>query len=363
MSKIKVLVCDDSALMRRQLTQLIESDSELLVIGAARDGLDALDKARALSPDVITMDINMPGIDGITALQIINEEEIAPVIMVSSLTQRGAETTVEAMLLGAFDFVAKPSGTVSADMSIVARELIRKIKAATVNGTLSRITREPDNAQKRFIETQQRESRVQKRRQSGTEGVSGIGFKAVAIGISTGGPKTLMQVLPYLPPTLHAAVFVVQHMPPTFTNSFARRINDNSQMKCCESEAGMTVEPGTIYLAKGGYHMGLYQERSGKISIRASRTPSHAFVPSVDVMMASVLDVFGADTVGVLMTGMGDDGADSMVKIREADGVTIAESEESAIVFGMPQEAIRRGGAETVLPSWGIADAIIRAVR
>lgn len=359
METIKVLVCDDSALMRKQLTRIIETDPELKVIGTARDGNDAVEKARDLRPDVVTMDINMPGIDGITALQIIIEERIAPVLMVSSLTQQGAVATLEAMALGAFDYVSKPGGTVTADMGPVSRDMIRKLKAATISGTIEKLRRKPTDAQVRLARARQREVRGQKHRSCRS---GGIRYKAVALGISTGGPKTLLEVLPFVPADINAAVFVVQHMPPSFTSSFAKRINDSCPMRCLESEPGMRVEPGTIYLGKGGYHMTLHKKSDDEIVLRAPKRPEHIFMPSVDVMMESVLSVFGPDTIGVLMTGMGDDGAETMVKIRQAQGATIAESEESAIVFGMPQEAIKRGGAEVVAPSWEMAEEIIRAV-
>jgi two-component system chemotaxis response regulator CheB len=184
----------------------------------------------------------------------------------------------------------------------------------------------------------------------------------VVIGISTGGPKTLFDVLPHLPRDLNAAVFVVQHMPPAFTHSFARRIDSQCPMKCTEASPGTVVEPGNIYLGKGGFHLALFKKLTGTVVLRTPTRPEHPFIPSVDVMMESVLEVFGSDTIGVLMTGMGDDGADAMIKIRKAGGRTIAESEESAIVFGMPREAIERGGAEIIAPSWNIAGEIDRAV-
>ena len=161
---------------------------------------------------------------------------------------------------------------------------------------------------------------------------------------------------------MNAAVFLVQHMPEKFIPSFAKRIDDHSPMRCREVEAGMEIEPGVIYIGTGGCHLTLYKKLSRKIVIRTPKLPVHAFIPSVDIMMQSVLDVFGADTIGVLMTGMGDDGANSMVAIHQADGITIAESEESAIVFGMPQEAIKRGGARIISPSWDIAAEIVKAV-
>ncbi len=353
-----MLVCDDSALMRKLLKEIINSDPILNVCGTARDGKDAVIKARELKPDVITMDINMPGLDGITALQIITEEKIAPVIMVSSLTQEGAVTTFEALELGAFDYVAKPGGTVSTNIKAVSEELIRKIKAAAGVGILEKLNREKLKAK----QVSKRSVRAEKRAVTYRRKTPKLGYKAVAIGISTGGPKTIFDVLPYLPENLNAAVFLVQHMPPTFTSSFARRIDSASKLKCVEAEAGMEVDKGVIYLARGGKHLTLFKKSDGHILIRTPSKPDHLFIPSVDVMMESVLSVFGEDTVGVLMTGMGDDGAEAMVKIREAGGITIAESEESAIVFGMPAEAIKRGGADIVAPSWEIAEEIIKAV-
>ncbi|MBF0398606.1 MAG: chemotaxis response regulator protein-glutamate methylesterase [Desulfobacterales bacterium] len=350
MDKIRVLVCDDSALMRTSLKKIIESDPELSVIASARDGEDAIQKARDLKPDVITMDINMPGIDGITALQIIVSEGIAPVLMVSSLTQQGVSTTFEALALGAFDYVAKPGGTVSVQLSAVAHEIIQKIKAAVRPGTLRKLKRKTSL------------SNVPTKIQKISSKKSKTGFKAIAMGISTGGPKTLFDVLPFLPRDLNAPIFLVQHMPAKFIPSFADRIDKNCQMKCVVAEAATKVEPGIIYLGKGDYHLTLFGKTTHNILIRNTTKPKQLFMPSVDIMMRSVLEVFGADTIGVLMTGMGDDGADAMVEITRAGGITIAESEESAIVFGMPQEAIKRGGARIIKPAWEIADEIIKAV-
>ncbi len=359
---INVLICDDSALMRRNLSRIIEGDSGLRVAGTARDGQDAIDKARELLPDVITMDINMPVIDGITALQIIVEEGIAPVIMVSSLTQEGAATTFQAMALGAFDYVSKPGGTVTVRMESTAHELISKIRAAAKPGTLKRLkTKSRPLERCNKIRTASR-SVTSVAAPSQPSAGAGLGYKAVAMGISTGGPKTLFDVLPLLPRDLNAAVFLVQHMPGKFIPSFAKRIDDHSPMRCIEVEAGMEIEPGVIYIGTGGYHLNLYKKLSRRIVIRTPKQPVHQFIPSVDIMMQSVLEVFGTDTIGVLMTGMGDDGADSMVAIHQAGGITIAESEESAIVFGMPQEAIKRGGARIIKPCWDIASEIVKAV-
>ncbi len=343
MDKIRVLVADDSALMRKQIKDMLESDPRIEVIATARDGEDTIEKARKFEPDVITLDINMPKMDGLTALQILVEEEIAPVIMVSSLTQEGSIITFEALELGAFDYVAKPGGTISLNIKQVKDELIAKVKAAARKGVLKRLKR------KKRVSVKRISGRVKDK-------------KAVAIGISTGGPKTLMDVVPYLPEDLPAAVFIVQHMPPAFTKSFAERLDKNSKIRVVEAEAGLEAENGLGILGKGGYHLTVFKKLTGSVIVRTPSKPEHLFMPSADIMMESVLQVYGENTIGVLMTGMGDDGANAMVKIKEAGGITIAESEETAIVFGMPKAAIERGGAKYVAPSYEIADLIVKAV-
>ncbi|MDD3898755.1 MAG: chemotaxis-specific protein-glutamate methyltransferase CheB, partial [Syntrophomonadaceae bacterium] len=301
-------------------------------------------------PDVITMDVNMPGQDGITALQYIVDEKICPVVMVSSLTQEGAVTTFEALELGAFDFVGKPGGTVSSNMESVAGELLSKVKLGASLKQKGRIS-----------DRLSRSRKMPKTKLKSSPG-SGKTTKAVAMGISTGGPKVIYEVLPLLPPDINAALFLVQHMPPNFTSTYVKRLNDACQLEVVEAQAGMKVEKGVLYVGSGGRHLNLVKTSTGDVMIRLASKPDHLFIPSVSVMMESVLSVYGARTVGVIMTGMGNDGADAMVNIRKAGGITIAESEESAIVFGMPGETVKRGGAEIVVPIWNIAAEIIKAV-
>lgn len=346
---IRVLIADDSALMRKTLKRILESDSGITVIGSARDGEDVVVKARELKPDLITMDVNMPKQDGITALQYIVSEKICPVIMVSSLTQEGAQTTFEALELGAFDFVGKPGGTVSADMNTVAEELVYKVKAAVGGG--SRLVTE------RLARTPAITVRRRARASSGNRIM-----KAVAMGISTGGPKMIYEVLPHIPRDINAAFFLVQHMPANFSAAYIKRLSDSCQLEVVEARAGTKIEPGHCYVGGGGRHLNVVKSANGEVVIRLTTRPEHLFVPSVSVMMDSVLNVYGQQTVGVIMTGMGNDGADSMVRIRQAGGATIAESEESAIVFGMPGDTIKRGGAEIIAPIWDIANEIVKAV-
>lgn len=353
--RIKVLIVDDSALMRKSLKEIIMTDTSLEVIGTARDGKDAIEKVHELEPDVITMDINMPIMDGLTSMQyILSEYPEIPIIMISSLTAEGALTTFEALELGAFDYVAKPSGTVSSNLHIVGREIIQKIKLA-YKGINKKSIRERVKRQKSIVSKKpsslKREPVLRVKEKT----------KVVAIGISTGGPGTLMEVLPMLPPDLEAAVVIVQHMPPSFTSSFAKRLDRACRIPIKEAEAGDIIQNGIGYLAPGGYQL-VVRGQGG--AIRLTSNPKTVFMPSVNVMMESMLDAYGGENViGVLMTGMGDDGADAMVKIQKAGGVTIAEDESTAVVFGMPREAIERGGAEIVVPSYKIADAIIKAVK
>jgi two-component system chemotaxis response regulator CheB len=350
MKKVRVLVADDSALMRQTLKRIIAASGDLELVGLARDGEDAIAKARELRPDVISMDINMPKLDGITALQTILQEGICPVVMVSSLTQKGAATTFECLELGAFDFVAKPDGTVSSNLGAVAEELISKLKAAARRGIVRRLQRT-------------REFRQPTRPPARATFPAASGNRAIAIGISTGGPATLQEVLPQIPADLPATIFLVQHMPPAFIASFAKRLNDNCSLTVVEARSGMPVEQGICYVAPGGRHLCLHRKMSGEVVIRTPTVPATLFVPSVGVMMASVLSIYGADTIGVLMTGIGDDGADQMVAIKQAGGHTIAESEETAVVYGMPREAVERGGACVIAPSHQVAEEILKQVR
>ncbi len=350
MGRIRVLVADDSALMRQTFKRIIAGSADLDLVGLARDGEDAVAKARELRPDVVSMDINMPKLDGITALQMILQEKICPVVMVSSLTQEGAATTFECLELGAFDFVAKPDGTVSSNMGAVADELIKKLKAAASRGIINRLQRNRERRQPRTLPLPSRFENVTRER-------------AVAIGISTGGPATLQEVLPLIPADIPASLFLVQHMPPAFVASFARRLDDHCSLKVVEAQSGMRVEPSVCYVAPGGMHLCLHRKMTGDVVIRTPTTPQTLFMPAVSVMMESVLKIYGKETVGVLMTGIGDDGADQMVAIKQAGGYTIAESEQTAVVYGMPREAYERGGACVVAPSYLVPEEIVRAVR
>lgn len=357
--KIKVLVVEDSAFMRKELKKILESDAEIEVV-FARDGEEGIAKAREIHPDVVTMDINLPKMDGITAMQYIVTENICPVLIISSLAQEGALITFEALELGAFDYIPKPGGTVSLNIKTVSEEIIAKVKQAAKSGAINRINKRM-NKVKEFNRYMKTASGIIQKKEviHPNKKVK----KAVAIGISTGGPKALAEIIPQIPEDFGAALFIVQHMPANFTKSFANRLNDHAHINIKEVEAGDIVAVNNGYLGKGGYHLLLRERPNGEIQVRLSTEIEHFFIPSVGVMMESVLAIFGKNTIGVLMTGMGDDGADAMVKIKNAGGITIAESEETAVVFGMPKEAIDRGGADIVVPSYRIIEEILKAIK
>jgi len=292
----------------------------------------------------------MPKLDGITALQMILAEKICPVIMLSSLTQQGSVETFECLALGAFDFVGKPDGTVSANLEAIGEDLVSKIRAAAASGTVKRV-RPPVAA-----------ARPPARPAIRSASAPSSDTRAIAIGISTGGPATISTVLPSLPADFPAPTFLVQHMPAAFISTYVSRLQKECAIEVLEAETGATVRPGTCYVAGNNLHLCAYRKLSGQIVLRQPSMPKTLFVPGVNVMMESVLAVYGRRTIGVLMTGIGDDGAEQMVRIRAAGGLTIAESEESCVVFGMPYQAIQRGGAEIVLPSWQIAERLVRAL-
>ena len=343
---ITVVIADDSALMRKMIKEILESDPVIQVMGAARNGKDAIELVHRYEPDVVTMDINMPVMDGITALQTIMMESPRPVVMLSSLTQEGAMTTFECIELGAVDFIGKPSGTISVDIDQQGHEIIEKVKQAAKSKPGSRLRKKdpPPAAGLNFSKSK-----------------DGIATRVVAIGVSTGGPKTIMEIVPSLPADLDAAVVMVQHMPVAFTAPFASRINASSEIDVCEAKSGDLLRPGHGYLARGGKHM-VFAKRSigaGAI-VRYVNYPNDVpHIPSVDVMMKSAVEVFHSRVTGVLLTGMGADGADGMVQIRQCGGHTIAEDESTCVVFGMPAQAIQRGGAKHVLPCHDIAEKIV----
>ena len=347
---IKVLIVDDSALMRRLLTTLFESTGDFS-IRLARNGTEAVEENRLFKPDVVTLDINMPEMDGITALSLIMAERPVPVVMVSSLTEKGALATFEALHLGAVDYITKPGGTISLSIDIVKEELLTKVRAAVsarvkgtgARGLAQRLREERENTPVKPIVVRR----------------SVAANSLVVIGVSTGGPRTLEDILPHLPLEFPCPVLVAQHMPPAFTRPFAQRMNEISQLTVVEASQPMTLEPGTVYIGKGGADM-VVGQRGGKLTVLPKpENKKFLWHPSVELLGRSILEHCDpARVIAVMLTGMGYDGADAFSEIKKRGGRTIAESEKTAVVFGMPAELIKRGGATVVLPLEEIANQI-----
>lgn len=348
---IRLLLVDDSALMRRQLSQIFAEAGDF-DIHQAKNGREAVEENHSFQPDVITLDINMPEMDGITALSLIMAERPVPVVMVSSLTEKGALATFEALNLGAVDYVAKPGGTISLDIDNVRQELLTKVRSAAKARLKRKSSLGLVQQLKKDRETVVRSVAV--RRGSMQDGV-------VIIGVSTGGPCTLEEILPQLPANLPWPVLVVQHMPSAFTKSFAERLNQQCALQVVEVSGPMAIEPGTIYIAKGGADMTVTMRCDKLTAFPKPENQQHLWHPSVELLGRSVLEYSDPKrVVAVMLTGMGYDGADAFAEIKKKGGRTIAESEESAVVFGMPAELIKRGGATLILPANKIAGQIVQ---
>ena len=336
-----VLVVDDSALVRKQLRGLIEELG--FEVDIARNGQEAVDKVAQENYAVITMDVNMPVMDGLTAVKEIMKINPTPILMVSSLTSDDAPTTMEALENGAIDYVAKP-GTFNVGLADTGDDLIQKIKS------LSRVNRrrllqmlEQKEARKREHKTHQPRSLPQR----SSRDIK----KVLLIGASTGGPGLIEDICAILPEGFDMPVCIVQHMPEKFTEAFAKRLEKVANLPVVESKANEELIPGVIYIAKGGTHLHFAKKVSGKVVLRHETDKNGRFFqPSVDEMMLSAVQVFDAkNLIGVLLTGIGDDGAEGMVAIKKGGGFTIAESERTATVYGMPKEAYDRGGVSEQL--------------
>ncbi|GAB6887508.1 chemotaxis-specific protein-glutamate methyltransferase CheB [Desulfothermus okinawensis JCM 13304] len=350
--RIKVLVVDDSALMRKYLREMLEHEFEVYT---ARDGEDALRQIREIDPDVVTLDINMPVMDGITCLTHIMSEFPRPVIMVSSLTEKGALVTFEALELGAVDYIPKPGGTVSLNIKQIKDELIKKIKAVVSRKSILKVR----NRLKREKIRVRHADKLPRKKIRTISGFKGI----VLIGSSTGGPSTLEEILSNLPGDFPLPILVAQHMPESFTRVFAKRLNKVCELEVVHVEKAIPLEPGKIYIAKGNADVEVKTRLKRVIAESVDEDPKYLWHPSVDKMVESALNTIPADKIiAVLLTGMGYDGAKTMAEVHRQGGKTIAESEETAVVFGMPRELIERNGADFVLPSYEIADKLAKLV-
>jgi two-component system chemotaxis response regulator CheB len=349
-AKIRVVVVDDSALVRSLLTDIINRQPDMQCIGAAADPLAAREMIRNLNPDVITLDVEMPRMDGLDFLDKLMRLRPMPVVMVSTLTERGADVTLRALELGAIDFVAKPKIGVADGLRLLADDITDKIRIAAK----ARVSKAKASAPSTAAASPRAAQPVALGRLS-TE-------KIIFIGASTGGTEATREVLAALPADV-PAVMITQHMPPGFTNSYAARLDGLCRMRVKEATDGERVLPGHAYIAPGGLHMAV--ERSGANYIARVRDgePVNRHKPSVEVLFLSAAKVVGPNALGVMLTGMGSDGAHAMKALRDAGSWNIAQDEASCVVFGMPKEAIAAGAVHEVLPLGGIAPRLIEHLR
>jgi two-component system chemotaxis response regulator CheB len=403
MKPIRVLIVDDSAFVRKALTTMLQGESDMEIVGLASNGQEAIERAAELKPDIITLDVEMPVMNGLEALKVIMEKTPTPVIMISSLTTEGATATIEAMSIGAVDFIPKQSTlTVQHTMK---EELLEKIRAISQSHSLkSRLSRtqqllsalsfrsskpqEKSASQDSQLDRLSLQDRIARRRESlktdttdtratdmppataqkplaevkltGRKRPAPATMKIVVLGVSTGGPLALHQVIPRLPADMPVGMLIVQHMPAHFTKSLADRLNSLSHVRVREAQDGDTLEPGLVLIAPGGLHMKIGKDHK---TIQVTPEPASTLHrPSVDVTLDSVLESFGGNALGVIMTGMGRDGCASMKKLHEKGGYIIAQDEESCVVYGMPKAVVDEGIADEVQPLELLADSIAACV-
>jgi len=345
---IKVLVVDDSAYNRMKITDMLESSPMVKVVGVALDGEDAIKKAINLKPDIITLDLEMPRMDGFTFLRIMASNFPTPTIVVSS--RNDSQNVFKALELGAVDFIEKPTHQASSELLKIRDELLYKVGMAA-QVSINRIKTLPVPA----VATPPAKLVV--------PAVPETEFSLVAIGASTGGPSALQTVLSMLPPDIPSAVVISQHMPPGFTKTFAGRLNKFSPFEVKEAENGDIVRPGRVLISPGGFNMTFIKNGA---SVAARLLPGEdmdRYVPSINRMFVSASELFGSRAVAVVMTGMGNDGKEGVVKIKSAGGKIIAQSEDTSVIFGMPREAIATGVVDLVLPLQGIAEGIVQCAK
>ncbi len=352
MKQTRILVVDDSAFMRRALKQMLESDPDIVVIDTARDGSEAVEKTVQLRPDLVTMDIEMPKMNGLDALRLIMEKRPTPVLMVSSLTSEGANVTLEAMELGALDFIPKNLSEMSVNILKVKEDLLKKVKLLAKKKLGRPVKRQAVKRPNISTLSKKFDSYTSQRR---------IGI--ISIGTSTGGPMALQKILPYLPANLPVGVVVAQHMPAAFTGTFAQRLNKISQLEIREAVNGDIIKQGVVLVAPGGKHMRV--KRIGAIETRVviSDEPKTAlYKPSVNELMLSVAEFYPGRALGVILTGMGNDGHAGIKAIKQSGGKAFAQDEESSVVYGMPRAVVDDNLADKVLPIDTMVGELINAV-
>lgn len=346
---IRVLVVDDSSFMRKAITRMLESDSSIKVVGQARDGLEALELVEKLKPDVITLDVEMPRMDGIETLKRIMESFPTPVIMFSALTKEGAEVTLKALELGAVDFIAKDFSNVSISIHSKENELLTKVKSVARNRLVFVIRRLRSALKSGSNREFQSKAKVN------------ASYEVLSIGASTGGPQALQMILSELPKDFPIPVVIAQHMPKIFTKSFSERLDTICEIRVKEAENREPLKPGVAYLAPGDSHMGL-KKTGSQVFVELIEDGKFVYRPSVDVLMSSVAEIYENRAIAVILTGMGSDGKEGIRKIFESGGYVIAQDEDTSVVFGMPKAVIEAGFAKVILPIESIAKEVLRLV-
>jgi two-component system chemotaxis response regulator CheB len=363
--KYRVMIVDDSAFMRKVLETIISSDETLQVVGQAKDGREAVTLAESLKPDVITMDINMPHVDGLQATAQIMTTNPRPIVIVSSESREGADSTLKALELGAIDFVSKPSSGIDLDMQSVREDLLRKVRMSAkvrVVRTASRLasTVQGTNTAPAAATTPKPASSLASRSASSTASSLDQRFPVVVLGASTGGPATVMRLAPGFTRDFPAAVFLVQHMPASFTSQYAAQLAEFTGIRVKEAEANEPVQPGTLYICPGGQHLRITP--TGRIQLDSTSGRINGYLPNIDVTMESAAAYAGSMAIGVVLTGMGNDGAAGSKAIQRAGGLVIAQDEATSVIFGMPAEAIKAANVEQVLGIDDIYAAIEKRV-
>ena len=340
------MIVDDSTFMRKILADILREDKDIIVVGEAKNGKEALEKIPLLKPDVITLDVEMPIMNGITTLKNIVKKYNIPTVMISSLTMEGANLTLNALEEGAVDFISKPKNIFNLSGEKIKLEIIDKVRIASKSNMYSKYTKPyiPKSSNTRLTKRGLKEKEFE---------------YIVAIGTSTGGPRALQSVLPLLPKNINGAIVVVQHMPPKFTKSLADRLNTLTEIKVKEGKEGEILKKGCCYIAPGDFHMKVVNKENKYILELSKEEPIKGLRPAVDILMESVARLDGLKKIGIIMTGMGSDGSNGIVQIKKSNGYTIAQDEESSVVFGMPRLAIETGYIDKVVPLNNIAHEIM----
>ncbi|MEZ5335896.1 MAG: chemotaxis response regulator protein-glutamate methylesterase [Methanolobus sp.] len=363
---VNVLVVDDSALMRKVVSDILTEDPDIKVIATARNGLEAVEKVEQLRPDVVTLDIEMPVLDGLHALGYIMSECPTPVVMLTAVDSKSAESTLNAFEYGAVDFIQKPSGNISLNIADIAKEIRIKVKMAS-KVDLKKLGFMEEHVKKSRDLVKEKSSHTTKKKPVAPKNkVHHANGKIIAIASSTGGPRALEQVIPKLPGNLKVPVVIVQHMPPGFTASLAQRLDGQSQITITEAKDGDVLHAGHAYLAPGNYHMEIVTKNKGGIYqqvVKLNQRPREQGVrPCANILFKSLVPIYGSKIVTAVLTGMGADGADGAEDIKKAGGKVIVEDEKSCVVYGMPKAVVQRGLADEIVPLGRVASEIVRVL-